>query len=661
MLRLVPSALRRISLPGWGVIAAVVLFLATTLWWLLNDGRIPIYDSGAHQFTALTYRDAFGDGDPFLWFTAHNPPTYPPLVHLVGAFATVVGGISTTAMVFGANVFFVPALAGGCYLAGTALYDRRAGALAAVFALSSPLIIVQFHLFMLDAPQAAMTALAVGLILACRRFDHEWLSLAAGLATGGALMTKNTSAFFLLGLLGLVFLRGGWRNRRGFVIFAIGVAVIAGAWYVVHLKDQLKYAGGAAVAGSSELQYDPPALSFADLTWYGWDAANHLLFLPLCLFVLAGIVPAVKRLLPRPTRDDQMLEFLGGGLFGWLVTDLLANNDPRYTMPMIVYLAVIGTGWITQVRRPEWRRVALGVLAVVCGVTFVSTAFGVGPDLKLGDGGGYENLKGEVTFLNPDVYLVGKPEAAGRMVDVLKAARAAGVRQIAVERNSAGAPFFNVPGLSVALRESGLKFTPNAEYTALGPKDIYIVLAPHGSIDAKPCAVLPDGDIYFEQGPDVRPLAQATNLWCPSDPDRTYAVAGAEAARTPTAQDTQLRDAMQTMLDAAGKQGLKHVFFEDSVASLPYYGGAADLYAQAAKAGITPPTDGLLANLSAGDGLYVYVAGTGKTYPKPCLTLPDPNQEIIAFKGTNKETPIYADNLYCPTFTPPEYQAPLAG
>jgi hypothetical protein len=657
----VPSALRRISRPGWGAIAATVLFLATTLWWLLEDGRIPIYDSGAHQFTALTYRDAFGNGDPFLWFTAHNPPTYPPLVHLVGALATVFGGISTTTMVFGANLFFVPALALGCYLAGAVLYDRRAGALAAVFALCTPLIVVQFHLFMLDAPQAAMTALAVGLILACRRFERDWVGFAAGLATGGALMTKNTSAFFLLGLLGLVFLRGGWRNRRGLVFFAVGVALIAGAWYVVHLKDQLKYAGGAAVAGSSVLQYDPPALSFADLTWYAWDAANHLLFLPLCLFVLAGIVPAIQRLLPRPSRDDQMLEFLGGGLFGWFVTDLLANNDPRYTMPTIVYLAVIGTGWMTQVSRVRWRRLALGVFLAVCGVTFVSTAFGIGPTLKIGDGGSYENLRGQVTFLNPDVYLVGKPERAGDMVGVLKAAHAAGVRQVAVDRNSAGAPFFNVPGLSVALREAKLRFTPRAEYTALGPKDIYIVLAPHGSIAAPPCTVVPDGDVYFERGSDVRPLAQATNLWCPRDPDRTYAVAGAQAARTPTAQDTRLRDAMQTMLDAASRQGLKHVFFEDSVASLPYYGGAADLYAQAAKAGMTPPAGGLLANLSAQDGLYVYVSGTGKTYPKACLTLPDPAQEIIAFKGTDKQTPIYADNLYCPTFTPPEYQAPLAG
>jgi branched-subunit amino acid transport protein len=658
----VPAAVRRVSLPGWGAILATAIFIGVTLWWLLNDGRIPIWDSGAHQFTALEYRDGFGNGHPWLWFTANNPPTYPPLVHLVGALATVFGGISTTAMVLGQNLFFVPALVGGCFLAGTALYDRRVGALAAVVALGSPILVDGFHLFMLDSPQAAMTALAVGSVLASKRFSHDWISFAAGLAAGAAMMTKNTSVLFLAGLLGLLVLRGGWRNPRGMALYLLGALVVGGAWYVVHLRDQLKFAGGAAVAGSSELSYDPPALSWADLTWYVWDAANYLLYLPLCLFVGVGACFAIARVLPRPQREDQMPEFLVGCFIGWFTTDLLANNDDRYLMPAIVYLAVIGTGWLTQIR-PRWpRRALMGVVVAIAAVNFVTVSFGIGPTWHIDfsdKGGSTENGVDRVTFLRPNGYLVGGPEAAGRVVDVLKQAHAEGVRQVALDRNATNAASLNVSGLSVALREAGLRYTPSAEYTALGPKDIYIDLAPHGSIDAEPCAVVPDGDVYFERGPNVLPLDQATNLWCPSDPDRVYAAAGA-ASHQPSAQDRELRASMQDMLDAAGDKGLKHVFFEDSVASLPYYGGAQALYAQAAKAGLQPPTDGLLSNLSADDGLYVYVSGTGKVYPKPCLTLPNPDQEIVAFKGTDKQTPIYADNLYCPTFDPPEYKAPLA-
>jgi branched-subunit amino acid transport protein len=653
-----------VSLPAWTTLAAAAFFILVSLWWLLVDGRLSIADAGAHQYAAITYRDGFGNGHPFLWFTAHNPPTYPPLVHLVGAAATAVGGISTTTMVMGQNLVFIPALVAGCYGSGTILYDRRVGALAAVFGLATPMIVTQFHIFLLDAPQAAMVALSVWLILASRRFSNDLMSVLAGLATGGALMTKNTSAFFLAGLLAVALLRGGWRNWRGMVLFAVGALVVAGAWYGVHLRDLLKYAGGAAVAGSSDLQYDPPAFSFDDLTAYFWYAVNYQQYLPLMVLAIIGLVPAIRRILPRPGRDDQMPEFLAGCFVGWLLTDLLANNDPRYALPTVVFLAVLGTGWTISISARAWRRVAMGVVGAICAVTFASSAFGIGPTLRIDLGANpptTDQQIGRLTFLNPEGFIVGAPEGGGHFVDVLKRAHQEGARLVALDRNSATVPFFDVPGLSVALREAGLSYTPAAEYTALGPKDIFIIRADPGTVDAPPCARIPNGDIYFERGPDVRPLSRATNLWCPSDPDRTYAVAGADAARAPTAQDVRLRAQMQTFLDAAAKQGIRRIFFEDTLVSLPYYGGAADLYAQAAKAGLQPPAGGLLSNLSEADGLYVYVTGTGKVYPKACLTLPDPAQEIIAFKGTDKQTSIYADNLYCPTFTPPEYRAPLAG
>jgi hypothetical protein len=658
----VPAAIRRISLPGWVTIATVIAFVVISLIWLLIDGRLSIQDAGAHQFNALVYRDGFGDGSPFEWFTNGNPPVYPPLVYLVGALATAIGGISTTAMVMGQNLFFVPALVAGCYGCGTLLYDRRVGMLASIFALCTPMIVSQFHIFLLDAPQTAMVALTVWLLLASKRFSNDTTSLLAGLAMGGAMMTKNTSTFFFVGILAVMLLRGGWRNRRGMAMFVLGVALIAGAWYIVHLRDQLKYAGGAAVAGASAIQYDPPAFSFADLTAYIWFGINYQQYFPLMLLAAIGGVFAIVRILPRPARDDQMPEFLAACFIGWLGTDLLANNDPRYMLPTLVFLAVLGTGWTTKIASTVWRRVAMGVICVICLITFVSTAFGVGPTLRPELGANpptNAEQTGRITFLNPNGFIVGGPEGGGHFVNVLKDARKAGVRQVAVDRTAANVPSFSVPGLTIALREAGLKYTPAAEYTALGPNDIFIIRTDNPVPGLTACAHIPDGYVYFEKGPDVMPIDQATNVWCPSDPDHTYAAPGAHAA--PTAQDVELRDQMQDLLSAAADQGIRHVFFEDSLADLPYFGGAPGLYAQAAKVGIEPPKDGLLSNLSDQDGLYLYLSGTGDVYPKPCLKLPDADIEVVGFKGTDKQTPPYADNLYCPTFATPEYQAPLAG
>jgi hypothetical protein len=656
--------LSRPSVSAWVAIGATLLFLATTLWWLLNDGSLSPDDSAAHQYAALTYWDGFSEGDPFRWFTAANPPVYPPLVHLVGVVAMVFGGVGTTAMILGLNVVFVPALAAGCYGTGKLLFDERAGALAVIFALSTPFTVTQFHVFMLDAPQMAMIALSVWLLLASRQFADGRMALLAGLASGGALMTKNTSVLFLVGVVGVMLLRGGWRQWRGWALYLAGGAVIAGPWYAAHLFDQLKFAGGAAVAGSSSVTFDAPWYTWDGITYYVWTAINYQLYLPMSLLALVGGILALRRILPRPRPGDLMPEVLAGCVAGWFLTTLMANDDPRYTMGCTVFLAVLATGWLTRIRSNAWRRTAIAAVVALCVVTFASSATGDGPEITIdltADAPVGDERRNRLTILYPTGFIVGGPQDGGRVVDMLKAARAAGARQIAIDRGSTNLPHFTAPGLAVAARVAGLTFTPFNEYTSLGADDVYLSKVPSGTVDAPPCTVVPGGgDVYVLKGPDVRPIDQADNLWCPPRSPATYQAADAAENRRPDAAARRQRAALQRMLDAAAERGVRTVYFEDSVASLPAFGGAAALYEQARRAGLEPPPGGHVAELSPEDGMYVYVSGTPDDFPEPCVQLPD-ERGLFAFLGTDKQTTPYADNLYCPTFGPPVYRGPLAG
>lgn len=108
---------------------------------------------------------------------------------------------------------FVPLLAVSCFGVGRLVYGSDlAGLLAALFALGTPMIISEFHEFLLDPQQAAIVAASVWAILACRGFERPGVAALAGILSGLAMLTKQTSIVFLAGPLAIVVARGGWRN-----------------------------------------------------------------------------------------------------------------------------------------------------------------------------------------------------------------------------------------------------------------------------------------------------------------------------------------------------------------------------------------------------------------------------------------------------------------
>ena len=107
-----------------------------------------------------------------------------------------------------------------------------------------------------------------------------------------------------------------------------------------------------------------------------------MLLTPLTALALTGTVLALWRFCRRRAPDDLTPELVGGALVGFLGITYLTLKDPRYALPALVYMAVLGTGWIATAR-PPLRRWLTAAFGVVVAINFIAVNFGGVPSLSV--------------------------------------------------------------------------------------------------------------------------------------------------------------------------------------------------------------------------------------------------------------------------------------
>ncbi len=502
---LVPACVRpaRWSGTAWGAIGLATAFVAITCWWAAVDRSVPGTEAGSHLGTALRYRDLLASGDLLGPFTADA--IHPPLIFLLGAVAELIGGIEVAPPVIAQNIVFVPLLALGCYQTAKRGYGPTAGLLAVAFALGSPLLIEQFHVFMLDAPQAALVAMSVWLILASERFRRAGPAALAGAATGLGCAIKPQFPIYLAGLIAVVLLRErGWRNVRGIAAFAAAALAIGAPWYAVHAAD-IGHLAEASV-GNAEAGTLPPRLSLSNLAWYGWATVNSLLFAPLFAFLAVGVARAGATMRVRrreagspravASSPDMAPELLGGMLGAWLFLLLTPIHVVRYALPLLVYFAVLGTAWIVQLK-PRPRRLATAALALAVTATTLGATFSVAGNVRLRLGSTISREaawagvtpRNEVVIYSEHDFEVSGPQRSGKVLALMRIMRRDGVTGVSwLERQVT--PAFEDQGLHAFAAMARLSSPLPTEPLRPG-----IALLLHGPVGSgpPPCVTLADG------------------------------------------------------------------------------------------------------------------------------------------------------------------------
>lgn len=451
---------RRPTVAACAAAGCGALFVAVTCWWLGHDHSIPVDDAALHLNAAIGTYHAVGSGQLLKAVTGAAP--YPPLTFLVGALGILVGGVGVAPPIIALNVVFVLLLALGCYNVGRLTFGPLAGVLAVVFALGSPLVIEEFHEFMLDAPEAAMVAVSAWAILATERFSRLGICALAGVSVGLGMLTKETFAFFVAGLVLAGAIRGGRSAWRGIAIFAAVALVIALPWYLYELST-INALGGEALGSSSVFAgagvfpgVAPPRLSTANLEWYFWSFVNWQLFLPLLAFSALGVIWTLHGFVRRRQVSRLAADLAAGAFVSWGALTETYVHDIRYGLPMIVYLAVFGAGWISRLPRPLLLGTATA-LALVAVANSLGVGFGLGKSVMSSPADAvYEQQPGVLTIYASHGLWLGKPTQDGNVLGLLQALKRRGVRELAWSSENEGEVEFSGPGLAVLARIAGL-------------------------------------------------------------------------------------------------------------------------------------------------------------------------------------------------------------
>ncbi len=506
----------------WLLIGLIALFIAITGWWLSQNARVPDWDDGTHLLYALTAQAQLRQGEFSALF--HTWDLYPPLGAIVGGLGFWIGGYTPAAAILAANLFFVPLLAASCYGIGTLAFGSRlAGLLAAAFALGTPMFISEMHVLMLDPQEAAMVAATVWGVLASRGFSRPGISALAGLAAGLAVMTKQTAVIFIAGPIAVELIRGRRHAWRGILAFAIAAGVVAGPWYIDHWSE-IRAQGASDDLTNTSAYISPPRFSRESLTWYFWNALNIQFLLPLCAFFAVGVVITLRDLVRRRDTADLRIDLLVGCFIGWAGATWIIHKDPRYSLPDLVYIAVLGSGWIATLSRRRVRVALASLMVAVAAVNLAGVSFGIGSTHQTAlpghTAGSIERL---VTYYSPSGYLDGGPEVDGNVPSLMRQLRHAGYTNMTVDTGGADEYDFNQSGLDALAAMIGITQTPAFEPANLGPHGFMFVLMVPTPGDPPACRTLDGGaGVYVAVGNAAVPLKEM-HLYCPGRHPAYYA------------------------------------------------------------------------------------------------------------------------------------------
>jgi hypothetical protein len=208
----------------------------------------------------------------------------------------------------------------------------------------------------------------------------------------------------------------------------------------------------------------------------------------------------------------------------------LTHKDPRYTLPALVYVAVLGTFWIPGIARRRLRTALTAAVVALAAINFAGMSFGIGGSARamLSLPGATTSIiyPRHLTLYETTGWVRGEPRHNGDVLNLLKELYHGGVRAISIDP-SAGQLDFSFEGVLPLANATRLYVAPAPTYT---PTGAYLLLHQLRPGDPPPCQRLTGevitGDagvvsgIYVVRGPFVGLNAQL--LRNPANPAQRY-------------------------------------------------------------------------------------------------------------------------------------------
>jgi hypothetical protein len=199
-----------------------------------------------------------------------------------------------------------------------------------------------------------------------------------------------------------------------------------------------------------------------------------------------------------------------------LAISLTPHHDIRYSMPLLPYLAVLGTGWIVHL--PRAARLAAAVLLVLAVVAnTLGSTFGVGGQVEtqLVNSPSAVNPTSDriVLYSSQGAFGVAGPQRDGDVPGLLRALQREGVRVIIWGGpHERGVANFSTEGLIPLAMIAGLEHSPETIPLGGHPGNAALVHLPV-TVGAIPCTILGDGSgVWVLRG---NPATGTRELYCP--------------------------------------------------------------------------------------------------------------------------------------------------
>ena len=359
-------------------------FFAVLLYYQVFIKDIPplIWDQAIHFMDSVKYYHALRE----LSFSSliFIDRYYPPFPQLLAVPGYIIFAESPEVGIFTVNLIAVGLISYSIHKISKIL-GKKLSFLAVFVLLTSPIVLDQSTVFMVDLTLTAMIAITWYFLLNAEGFTSRRYSILSGITAGLGLLCKWTLPFFvvvpvLYGLIKGVKTNCAYKKvlkcetLNNFALFILVAFVISAWWYLPNLKVLiLALSHNSRVSGT--LEGDPEVFSLQSILYYMWVFVNYY-------FGLLGFVVLVIVLLcayKQKTQKDLTNLLLFQLVFAYVLFTLTRNKAPRFLMPLLPFLTLLISHGVESLLRQNKKVLGVSILVIlgISGILNTLTFLGV--------------------------------------------------------------------------------------------------------------------------------------------------------------------------------------------------------------------------------------------------------------------------------------------